>query len=112
MGSAAKAGACGICRAARLEHITTTAFNKLWGNAGTTMLDTKNEIEKKLKHKLTHPQIAVVKQCIDRLVAAAEAVSSDDDDSSSSSDETSSSSSSSDDDEDEEADGDVTMSST
>ena len=63
------------------------------------MLDIKNEIEKKLHHKLTHPQIAVVKQCIDRLVAAAEAVSSDDDDSSSSSssssDEAGSSSSSS-----------------
>ena len=70
-----------------------------------------NAIEKKLKHKLTHPQIAVVKQCITHLVAAAEAVSSDDDDSSSSSsssDETDSSSSSSDD--EGEADGDVTMS--
>ena len=100
----------------RLESTTTAAFNKLWGNAGMSLLDVKNEIEKKLKHKLTHAQIDVVKQCIKGLVAAAEASSSDDDDDSSSSSSSSSSESnseSSDDSESEnDADSDVIMSDT
>ena len=80
-------GACTEVNKEQLEHLTTTAFHKLYGGVGLRALDIKNEIEKKLKHKLTLPQAAVVRKCIDRLVDAAGAVRSDDDDDSSSSDE-------------------------